>query len=191
MFQKRFSIVGQVWSQWLLIESTMMISSIFFYFSWKALGKAFFPSVRHGSVWHLTAYFLGWRHCISDYIQWRNRYTWTNHSTPSLVVSCEVPLLLVTKFRSINFSCVWLGQDSCRLCKVESFIFIWGCLALISRLGWRHRVSSSLFFNTRIVSYRDVKKKFSRGQIDIGEPRWPRLARPFKHYIYREKKHKN
>lgn len=143
--------------------------------------------VRHGSVWHLTAYFLGWRRCISDYIQWRNRYTRTNHSTPSLVVSCEVPPLLVTKFRSINFSCVWLGQDSCRLCKVESFIFIWGCLALISRLGWRHRVSSSLFFNTRIVSYRDVKKKFSRGQIDIGEPRWPRLARSFKHYIYREK----
>lgn len=119
--------------------------------------------VRHGSVWHLTAYFLGWRRCISDYIQWRNRYTRTNHSTPSLVVSCEVPPLLVTKFRSINFSCVWLGQDSCRLCKVESFIFIWGCLALISRLGWRHRVSSSLFFNTRIVSYRDVKKKVFAG----------------------------
>lgn len=87
---------------------------------------------------------------------------------PGIVFAYGVPRLLVTKLRSINLSGIWLDECPCRLCKVESFIFIWGCLEPNLRPGWRHELVSWLFFNTRIDSYRDVKKnKFSRGQIDI------------------------
>lgn len=66
--------------------------------------------------------------------------------------------LFVIKFWFINFLGIWLDECLCCLCKVESFIFIWGCLEFNLRLGWCYEFVFWLFFNIRIDFYRDVKK---------------------------------
>lgn len=102
---------------------------------------------------------------------------------PGIVFAYGVPRLLVTKLRSINLSGIWLDECPCRLCKVESFIFIWGCLEPNLRPGWRHELVSWLFFNARIDSYRDVKKISFRGGKLTSISTLVCLATTFKHHI--------
>lgn len=103
-----------------------------------------------------------------------SKIIWRLWRSPFLgfVFAYDVPRLLVTKLRSINLSGIWLDECPCRLCKVESFIFIWGCLGLNLRPGWRHNLVSWLFFNARIDSYRDVKKIVFAGANWHQYPHW-------------------
>lgn len=108
---------------------------------------------------------------------------------PGIVFAYGVPRLLVTKLRSINLSGIWLDECPCRLCKVESFIFIWGCLEPNLRPGWRHELVSWLFFNARIDSYRDVKKIIFRGGKLTSISTLVCLATTFKHHIQKSEPH--
>lgn len=108
---------------------------------------------------------------------------------PGIVFAYGVPRLLVTKLRSINLSGIWLDECPCRLCKVESFIFIWGCLEPNLRPGWRHELVSWLFFNARIDSYRDVKKISFRGGKLTSISTLVCLATTFKHHIQKSEPH--
>lgn len=70
-----------------------------------------------------------------------------------------------------------------------SFIFIWGCLEPNLRPGWRHELVSWLFFNTRIDSYRDVKKISFRGGKLTSISTLVCLATTFKHHIQKSEPH--